>query len=147
MPGGEAVANAERVEAINRSFTSNDISAVINQLTGGLIGAVLIFLALYLNFQDNTRDMLILHTMGYKPKEIRRMLVNVYMPITWAAFVLTLFPAVMLARSIQRSLSVSTGDYMPFGTDIGVVLFTFILLNAVYFLVQALFGLGVKRAA
>lgn len=40
------------------------------------------------------------------------MLVNVYLPIVWAAFLITLAPGILLARSIQRSLSITTGDYM-----------------------------------
>ncbi len=145
IPGGETTTRAERIDALNRNATSNNISAVINQAVGAVVGAILLFLALYLNFQDNTRDMLILHMMGYRTKQIRKLLVDVYLWIVWAAFALTLAPSILLAQSIQKSLSVSLNEYMPFGTDTVVILAIFAALTAIYLLVQSVFGLGVKR--
>ena len=145
IPGGETTTRAERAEELNRNAVSNNISAVINQTIGGIVGAILIFLALYVNFQDNTRDMLILHMMGYRVKNIRKLLIDVYMPIVWAAFVITLVPSILLARFIQTSLSMAMGEYMPFGTNGIVILIVFLLLNFVYWLVQLLFGIGTKR--
>ncbi|MGL5437978.1 MAG: FtsX-like permease family protein [Lachnospiraceae bacterium] len=145
MPGGAAVTKAERIEELDRNAVSNNVSGVINQAVGCIVGVVLIFLALYVNFQDNTRDMLILHMMGYRIKNIRKLLIDVYMPIVWTAFLITLAPSILLASSIQKSLSISTNDYMPFGTNINVVLIVFILLNIIYWLVQTMFGLGIKR--
>lgn len=145
MPDGISVTKSQRIDYLNRNAVSNNISAVINQTIGGIVGAILIFLALYINFQDNTRDILILHMMGYKIKNIRKLLIDVYRPIVWTAFLLTIVPSVLLACSIQKSLSISTNDYMPFGTNIIVVLIVFILLNIIYWLVQTMFGLGIKR--
>lgn len=145
MPDGVTVTKAQRLDNLNRNAVSNNISAVINQATGGIVGAILIFLALYVNFQDNTRDMLILHMMGYRIKNIRKLLIDVYKPIVWVAFLLTLVPSVLLANSIQNSLSISTNDYMPFGTNIIVILVIFVLLNIIYWLVQTVFGFAIKR--
>lgn len=145
MNGGVAVSKAQRIDDLNRNAVSNNISGVINQAIGGIVGSILIFLALYVSFQDNTRDMLILHMMGYKIKSIRKLLIDVYMPIAWMAFLLTLVPSILLASSIQKSLSISTNDYMPFGTNIIVILIVFVILNIIYWLVQAMFGLGIKR--
>ena len=145
MADGVAITKAQRIDNLNRNAVSNNISAIINQVTGGIVGAILIFLALYVNFQDNTRDMLILHMMGYRIKNIRNLLVDVYKPIVWMAFLLTIAPSILLAGSIQKSLSISTNDYMPFGTNIIVVLIIFALLNIIYWLVQIMFGLGIRR--
>ncbi len=89
--------------------------------------------------------MLILHMMGYRTKQVRKVLIDVYLPVVWAAFILTLAPSILLAQSIQKSLSVSLNEYMPFGTDIIVILIAFVLLSVIYWLVQGVFGLGVKR--
>ncbi len=145
VPGGETTTRAQRLEELNRNATSNNISAVINQAVGAVVGAILLFLALFLNFQDNTRDMLILHMMGYRTQQIRKLLVGVYLPMVWAAFVLTLAPSVLLARDIQKSLSMALNEYMPFGTDAVVILIIFALLNIIYWLMQGVFGVGVKR--
>jgi putative ABC transport system permease protein len=144
IPGGVTVTKAQRLENLNRNAVSNNISAVINQVIGGIVGAILIFLALYVNFQDNTRDMLILHIMGVKTKNIGKLLIDVYRPIVWAAFLVTIAPSVLLAKLIQNSLSISTHDYMPFGTNILVVLMIFVLINIIYWLVQGIFGLGIR---
>ena len=145
IPGGESITRAERTEELNRNAVSNNISAVINQTIGGIVGAILIFLALYVNFWDNTRDMLILHMMGYQVKNIRKLLIYVYMPIVWAAFLITLLPSILLARFIQNPLSMAMSEYIPFGTNIIVIFVIFLLLNILYWLVQLLFGIGAKR--
>lgn len=143
---GDTVTNSDqRIEQLNRNAVSNKISAIINQATGVLVGAILIFLALYINFQDNTRDILILNMMGHRTKDIRKMLVDVYLPILWAAFVATIAPSILLARPIQNSLSITTDDYMPFGVNVFVVIVAFALVSFIYWVVQATFHLGVKR--
>jgi putative ABC transport system permease protein len=143
--GGTKITRSQRIDNLNRNAVSNNISAVINQVIGGVVGCILIFLALLVNFQDNTRDILILHMMGYQIKKIRKILIDVYRPIIWTFFLLTLGPGILIARAIQKSLSVSTGDYMPFGTNIIVFLLVFIILNIIYWLVQTVFTLGIKR--
>lgn len=145
MEGDTVTAKSQRMDDLRRNAVSNQISGVINQSMGVLAGAILIFLALYVSFQDNTHDILILHMIGYRVKEIRKMLVNVYLPVLWAAFAVTLAPAILLAKSIQRSLSVSTNDYMPFGINLFLVIAAFILIHFIYFGVQITFGLGIKR--
>ena len=49
------------------------------------------------------------------------------------------------ARTIQHSLSVSTNDYMPFGTNIAVILTAFCLIHIIYWGVQITFSLGIRR--
>ena len=92
---------------LQRDATSNKTSAVINQVIGAIIGCILLFLALYLNFQDNQRDMSILSLLGYSQKEIRKMLVYIYRPIVWAAFMITLIPGILTARAVQKALSIA----------------------------------------
>ncbi|MBB5195961.1 FtsX-like permease family protein [Anaerocolumna cellulosilytica] len=143
--GDVTITKEQRIDILNRLAVSNKISAVINQSIGGVVGAILIFIALYVNFQDNTHDILILYMMGYQTRRIRQMLIDVYMPIVWTAFFLTLAPGIGLARLIQKSLSISTNDYMPFGTSIFVVVLVFLGLNIIYLLIQVLFELAIKR--
>lgn len=112
--------------------------------TGAAVGCILIFLALYINFQDQIRDMLILHMTGYQEKAIRALLVDIYLPVLRTAFIITLLPAIELVKAIHRSLSVSTADYMPFGTSVSVMILTCILLHMIYWLVQRLFSIGIK---
>lgn len=143
--GGSTIEKAQRIDDLQRNAVSNNTSAVINQVIGSVGGCILIFLALYVNFQDNTRDMSILHLMGYRPKAIRKMLIDVYRPIVCIFFLITIIPNIFVARSIQRSLSITTNDYMPFGTSIVVILLVFALLNIIYWLVQTVFSVGIKR--
>ncbi len=143
--GGTVMTHEQRLDALDRASVSNKSSAVINQAIGCVVGCILLYLALLLNFQDSTRDILILQLMGYKAKEIRKMLVDIYKPIIWVSFLLTLWPSIKLVQSIQKSLSLQTGDYMPFQTNVFVIGIVFILLNAIYFLVQATFNSGIRR--
>lgn len=141
---GFSTSKAQRTDDLNRNAVSNNVSGMINQVIGCIVGAILIFLALYINFQDNIHDTMILHLMGYRIKNIRKIFVGAYTPIAWTAFFLTLIPSILLAGSIQKSLSVSTNDYMPFGTNIIVILTVFIILNIICLIMQVMFGFGIK---
>lgn len=143
--GGTSISSTERVDELNRNAVSNRVSAVINQAAGVLVGAVLIFLALYLNFRDNTHDILILNMIGQRNKYIRKMLIDVYFPVMCVAFVVTVFPSIVLARSIQKSLSVSTDDYMPFGCNLLVIAVAFAAICLIYWSVTAVFNFGIRH--
>lgn len=136
---GAAVSKAQIKQMLKQDATSNKTSAVINQVIGVIIGCILLFLALYLNFQDNQRDISILKLLGYSRKEIRKMLVHIYRPITWAAFVITIFPSILTAKFIQRTLSIVIHDYMPFGINVAGFLLLFVFLNVIYQLVEGVF--------
>ncbi|NLG03846.1 MAG: ABC transporter permease [Clostridia bacterium] len=143
--GTLTITDAKKRDALKRSTVSNKTSAVINQVMGCFIGCILLFLALYLNFSSSTREMLILHLMGYQIKEIKAMLLDLYRPILCLSFIVTLIPSVLLVKHILKSLSVQIGDYMPFQTNVFVIVGIFLLLNLIYFLVQATFHLGIRR--
>jgi putative ABC transport system permease protein len=143
--GGTVTTQSQKLEELDRASVSNRSSAVINQVIGCTVGCILLYLALLLNFQDSTRDILILHLMGFKAKDIKRMLINIYKPILWVSFFITLWPGILLAQTIQKSLSIQTGDYMPFQINILIIGVVFILLNVIYFMVQATFNSGIRR--
>lgn len=142
---GTTVSKTQIKQELERDATSNKTSAVINQVIGAVIGCILLFLALYLNFQDNQRDISILDLLGYSQKEIRKMLIHIYRPMMWTAFILTLFPSILTAKAIQKTLSYAIHDYMPFGMDRMVLLLLFIFLNVLYQLVECVFSVGILR--
>lgn len=145
LKGGTVTSKEQRIEELNRNSVSNKTSAVINQVTGILVGIILIFLALHISFQDNTHDILILSMLGHQAKYIRKLLIDVYLPVLWIVFVIILAPSMILARAIQNSLSVSTNDYMPFGINSFVIIIAFGLINIIYYGVQAAFSLRIKK--
>lgn len=145
LKGGTVTSKEQRIEELNRNSVSNKTSAIINQVTGVLVGIILIFLALHISFQDNTHDILILSMLGHPTKYIRKLLIDVYLPVLWVVFVITLTPSILLARAIQNSLSVSTNDYMPFGINLFVLIIAFVLMNLIYYGVQAAFSLRIKK--
>ncbi len=130
--GGETTDREQRILGLEKDEVSNNTSAVINQVIGGIVGGILLFLAVYVNFQDNKQDMVILNLLGYSFKDISRMLIDIYRPILWAAFFLTIVPSISMAGFIQRSLSVSIKDYIPFGTNAVIIVLLFISLNIIY---------------
>lgn len=144
--GGITVSAQERVKLLEQDAVSNKVSGVINQVTGAVIGCILLFLALYISFQDNRRDILILHLLGYQAREIRKMMIDIYRPFVWASFFLMLAPSLYVVKSIQKNLSVTTGDYMPFGMNIFVIIFVFLLLTLIYQSVQLVFEKTIQRA-
>lgn len=145
LNGDIITSQEQRIEELNRNSVSNKTSAVINQVTGILVGIILIYLALHISFQDNTHDILILSMLGHRIRYIRQLLVNVYMPILWVMFAITLAPSILLARTIQNSLSVSTNEYMPFGINFVVIIMAFVIINLIYYVVQAAFSLRIRK--
>lgn len=142
---GEVITFGERLEKLERDNVSNRASAVINQLIGCVTGCILLYLTLLLNFQDSTGDVIILHKLGYQMKDIRRMLLDIYRPVLQLFFFLGLVPGILIVKAILKSLSLQIGDYMPFRTNIAVIIFIFILLNIIYSLIQASFSAAVRR--
>ena len=143
--GGTTESMEQRIERLDRDAVSNKISAVINQLTGIVIGVILLFLALFLNFQDNQKDMDILRLIGYQEHEIRKLFVDVYWPIVMVFFGVAILPSLFIAHTIQRGLSISIQDYMPFGTKLSVYVFMFLILNVIYGCVWMAFSGKVKK--
>lgn len=140
-----AITRERKIADLERNLVSNRTSAIINQVVGCLIGCILLFLALLLNFQDNTEDMLILSMMGKSPRAIRKTLIDIYLPIVCIFFIVGLWPSVQIVKAILRSLSLQIGDYMPFQTNPLVIAGIFMLLNITYMLVQFTFSLGIKK--
>jgi len=142
---GEVITHEQKMDTLERNAVSNRTSAVINQTIGCIVGCILIFLALLVNFSDSTKDILILNLMGYRAKDIKKMLINIYQPLLCFSFVITFLPCIQIARTVQATLSIQTGDYMPFQIRAIVILFIFILLNLIYILIEMAFGFGIKR--
>lgn len=145
LSGGASVSRSERIETLNRSAVSNKVSAVINQSIGVLIGTALIFLALYTSFRDNTHDILILSMLGHPIKNTRRLMIEIYLPITCIAFVITVLPSIALAKSIQASLSVSTDDYMPFGISPITLIAAPAAICLICKALETVFGVWIRR--
>lgn len=143
--GGSVITHEDKMDILERGMVSNRVSAVINQMIGCVIGCILLFLALLQNFQSSTRDILILQMMGYRKKEIGRLLIDIYKPILFADFIITLLPAVQLTKYILRSLSIEIGDYMMFQTNIFVIGGILILLYTIYFIVYSSFQIGIAK--
>lgn len=142
---GNEISREQKIDSLNRGAVSNRISALINQAIGCLIGCIIIFLALLLNFQSSTRDILILNLMGYHKKDIRKMLIDIYRPILCATFILSLWPSIQIVKLVLRFLSMQIGDYMPFQTNIVIIGIIFLLLNMIYSAVQMLFSCGITE--
>lgn len=144
VPSGRIITEEDRRLALDKAAVSNRMSAVINQLLGCVAGGILIYLVLLLNFQDSTREILILSLLGYRPKEINNMLIGVFGPIIAAAFLLMLYPGIVICRQIQRNLSMQTGDYMPFQTNVFIVLTIFVVVQIIYAVAKTVFTAKIR---
>jgi putative ABC transport system permease protein len=142
---GKIITGEERLHALEKEVVSNRMSAIINQLLGCVAGCILIYLVLLLSFNDNTKEMLILDLLGYTPKEINKMHISVYRPIMSVAFLLMIFPSIAICKEIHRSLSIQTGDYIPFQTNVLIVLGIFIVIQIIYVVVETVFTAKIKK--
>lgn len=73
-------------------------------------------------------------------------MIQIYRPIVWTAFVITLFPGILTARTIQKALSAAIHDYMPFGVNFKGLLLLFVFLNIIYQLVESVLSFGILQS-
>lgn len=141
----QIITEKERVELLQRNQVSNRVSAVINQVIGVVMGGMLFFLALLLNFQSCSKEIMILKGIGYENKAIFHMLINIYGPVIAIAFVVTLGPSIWIVKGILKSLSMQIGDYMMFQTNGMILLGIGVLLFVIYEAVQVFFRWGIRN--
>lgn len=134
------ITEKERLALLQKNSVSNRISAVINQLLGCVTGCLLLYLVILLNFQDCTRNILILNMLGYTAKSINKMLISIYKPLMNVAFVIMLPLSITVCQFIQKKLSIETGDYIPFQTNLIIIGGIWLLLNLLYHLIQLRFN-------
>lgn len=142
---GNIIPRDEKIATLERNTISNKTSAKINHVIGFVLGAILIYLALLVNFQESTRDMLILRLLGYNDKQVKKMLIDLYKPIIAIFYVAGLYPSILIAKNIQKGFSISTNDYMPFYTNIALLAGVFVILFLVYYAVQWSFSWNIKQ--
>lgn len=143
--GVTTTSNIDRLIALSKGMTSNHLGVRMNQLIGIIASVILLSTALLIIFQYHTRDILILHLMGYKPTQIHTLLINIYHPTLCFFFILTLYPSIQITKNILHSLSLKIGDYLPFTVNLPILICLFVLLNIIYFLVQLTFTIGIKK--
>lgn len=143
--GKAGITRAERLDALQRDTVSNRVSAVIVQVMGCVIGCILLFLALLINFQSAADEMHILQLLGYQRKEIHRMLIDIYKPLIAGAFLLTLPLALGIVKALLRGMSRQIGDYMMFQTHVAVWGLIIVVIFVIYLLVQLCFQIGIRR--
>lgn len=136
---------AQKKAQLEQSAVSNRSSAVINQIAGMAVGCLLLYLVLLLHVQDSTSDMRTLARLGYQPKQIRHLLIDVYRPLLIGFYLLSLWPAIRLGESILRSTSAQTGDYIPFSVGIGTLLAVLFAILLLYQIMLALFGRLIQK--
>ncbi|KUF36745.1 MULTISPECIES: FtsX-like permease family protein [Lysinibacillus] len=139
------ITEKERLAYLQKNNVSNKISAVINQLLGCMIGCLLLYLVILLNFQDCTRNILILNMLGYSAKSINKMLISIYKPLLNVAFIIMVSLSVIVCQFIQKSLSIKTGDYIPFQTNLFIIGGIWLLLNLLYHLIHCRFNNKIEK--
>lgn len=141
----QVISYSDKSKIIMENSVSNQVSAVINQVVGIIIGCLLLYLIILLNFEDSTRDILILSTLGYIPKKINKLLIDVYKPIFCLFYIVLIPVAIYISLQIHNSISIQTNDYIPFSTNIGVVLIAFVIIMLIYNIVLFVFKQNIKK--
>ncbi|MNP28052.1 FtsX-like permease family protein [compost metagenome] len=129
----------DKLMALESNAVSGRSSAVINQIIGILIGCLLMYLVILLNFQDSSKDMMILSLLGYNSKEINRLLVDVYRPIFAILFILMLPIALFINLRIHQLISIQTNEYIPFTINGWLLLLAWLVIMLLYSVVVFFF--------
>lgn len=132
-------------ENIDRENVSNRVSALICQILAVIVGGLLLFSAVFMNFEENHNNILRLHILGYRSKEINSMIVSVYEPIIMIGFLIGIYPTILISKKISISLSLQTGDYIPFYTNIWIVVVNFLFVFLLYRMIKSSFARKIKK--
>ncbi|MBX4260937.1 FtsX-like permease family protein [Clostridium estertheticum] len=135
----------EEKAVIKVGSSSNQSSAIINQVIAVISGLVLFYLAIQAGFQDSEKDILIMRKLGYSGKEIFRMIIDVYKGLIIVFYLLTYPVAMYISKSIHVSISKQTNDYIPFSTNIFIFVAGFILILTCYELIVTCFKLQMSK--
>lgn len=130
---------------IDKENVSNRISALICQVLAMIVGTLLLYSAVLMNFEENYNNILRLHILGYRAKEINCLVVSVYEPIIIMGFLIGIFPTIWIGNKISISLSQQTGDYMPFYTNEWIVLLNFLCIILLYIVIKSSFNRKIKK--
>lgn len=136
--------NGEQMMLMQQTSGTYNVSAMICQISGIISGVLLLFLALFLNFQDNKKDMEILRLIGYRSVQIRKIFVNVYWSILMTLFLVCLLPSILIAKGVLQSLSMAIGEKMTFYMNFSNILRLLVVWNIVYLCVKWTFMLQLK---
>ncbi|MEF2965228.1 ABC transporter permease [Paenibacillus sp. M1] len=138
-PGGSGMRPAETIsvraayqERLSQA-SSSQFSAVLNQVLGGIIAIIMMMLISVIITEENRQNMAVLQWMGYEPAEIRDMLINVYAPVLFAAYMITLPLSAAGVSYILRVVSVNTNDYIPFIFNGWILIGVLALILLVYY--------------
>jgi putative ABC transport system permease protein len=135
----------EREKQLEENNVSNRISAVICQMLACIIGCLLLYLTILLKFQEDTKSIFILDMMGYTSKQINQMFISVYRPVLNIAFILLLIPSIEICKTIHKTLSLATNDFIPFQSNVFIFLVILLLLNLLYSIIKYLFNFRISR--
>lgn len=134
----------DRMAQLENNNVSNRISAVICQVLAGIIGCLLLYLTILLKFQEDTKSIFILDMLGYTTKQINKMLISVYRPILNIAFILLLIPSMEICKIIHKNLSLATNDYIPFQSNVMIIIMVFASLNLLYSVIKFTFNFKIR---
>lgn len=73
------------------------------------------------------------------------MLINIYLPLILVGFAMMIIPSIVTTQKLLKLLSIQTGDYMPFVSNIYVFLYALAVLVLLYFAVVKIFDIKLKN--
>lgn len=118
--------------------SSSQLSAIINQVLGGVIAVVMLLLISLIIIEENRRNINLFQSIGYHPKEIKKLLINVYTPFLIVSYLISIPISAWIVVAILKNVSLSTNDFIPFVYNIWIALGIFLLIFVIYQMVIGL---------
>ncbi|NMD38520.1 MAG: hypothetical protein GYA87_07585 [Christensenellaceae bacterium] len=134
----------QQVLAAKYNQNSNKSSAVINQVIGILFSMLMFFLVMILIIQENKENIKILRLLGYKDEAAIRLALGKYRTFISFILIVTMPLSIYISYLVHISISKSTVDYIPFNTNIIVLICLFVMINILYTIIYETFKRKVK---
>ncbi|KGX86935.1 ABC transporter permease [Pontibacillus litoralis] len=98
-----------------------------------LIGVIVLTLITNLIVEENGPSISLLKVMGYKDKEISKLVVNVYSPIVLIAYVCSVPIGMWSIEAMMASIVEQTGFYLPVNLSLWMVIIGFLIIMFTYY--------------
>lgn len=123
----EAMKNFESTSALTRnSVVGMAVFAVV-------IGVIVLTLITNLIVEENSPSISLLKVMGYKDNEVSKLILNVYTPIVFASYFLSIPIAYVSIDQLMKSLVSETGFSLPINLSFFSIIIGFIIIIITYY--------------
>ncbi|MGG4395295.1 ABC transporter permease [Paenibacillus thiaminolyticus] len=133
--GSKVISTESMRKEMQDQASSSQLSAVLNQVIGGVIAVIMVWLVALITVEENKANMAVLRMIGYSDREIANMLLNIYIAIVTVSYCVFTPISLLVVRYILNMVSLNTNDFIPLIYSIYTFVLVLAIILAIYYVV------------